>query len=291
LCPGTSGTGDDFVGLAVRRLDLLEKAINAGKKTAMFGQGIGPAKHPELIKRMKSILPRVDLICLREGHNAIPLLKSCGVDMSKVVTTGDDAIELAYSKKVDTLGENIGVCIRVASYSGLSPGPSTIKEDIYTALHTVANRHKISIIPLPVGPNDHYSIGDLLKKPNSVQHPETPARLFEEVRRCRVSVVGSHHAGVYSLSQGIPVIGLAKSPHYVYKFSGLAEQFNNIGCEVLSYDDPQLKEKLEIALENALQHAQENRQKLLQSARTQIQASINAYHRFYELVEDKVTKN
>ena len=288
---GSGAICDDFVGLAVRRLDLLERAINTGKKTAMFGQGIGPANHPELIKRMKTILPRVDLICLREGHNAIPLLKSCGVDMSKVITTGDDAIELAYLKKADTLGENIGVCIRVSSYSGLSPGPSTIKEDIYTALHTVANRHKISIVPLPVGPNDHYSIGDLLKKPNSVPHLETPARLLDEVRRCRVSVVGSHHAGIYSLSQGISVVCLAKSPHYVYKFSGLAEQFNNVGCEVLSYDDPQLKEKLEIALENALQNAQENRPKLLQSAQSQIQVGINAYYRFYELVEGKVTKN
>ncbi|MCK5524965.1 MAG: polysaccharide pyruvyl transferase family protein [Thiomargarita sp.] len=286
---GSGAICDDFVGLAVRRLDFLEKAINAGKKTAMFGQGIGPAKHPELIKRMKAVLPKVDIICLREGHNALPLLSSCGVDMAKVVTTGDDAIELAYSKRADTLGENIGVCIRIARYSGLESGFSTIKEDIYTALQAVANRHKISIVPIPVGPNDHFSIGDLLKKPNSVQQPETPERLFNEVRRCRVSVVGSHHAGVYALSQGIPVICLAKSLHYVYKFSGLAEQFNNIGCEVLSYDDPQLKEKLEIALENALQNAQENRQKLLQSAQTQIQAGINAYHKFYELVENKVT--
>lgn len=280
---------DDLIGLAVRRLDLLEKAIDAGKKNVIFGQGIGPAEHPELIKKMTAVLPKADLICLREGHNGLPLLINCGVDPAKVMTTGDDAIELAYSNRADTLGENIGVSIRIARYSGLPSGGSAVLEDIYTVLHAMASRHKISLIPIPVGPADHIAIGSLLKKPNSVQHPETPERLFQEIRRCRVSVVGSYHAGVFSLSQGIPVIGLVKSLYYIHKFSGLAKQFNNIGCEILSYDDPQLKEKLEIALENALQNAQENRPKLLQSAQTQIQASINAYHRFYELMEGKAT--
>jgi colanic acid/amylovoran biosynthesis protein len=278
---------DSFIGFALSHLGLLEEAIQAGKITAMFGQGIGPVEQPLLAKRIKTVLSNVDLICLREKKQSLPLLIHYGIDPAKIMVTGDDAIEMAYSLRTDALGDHIGVNLRIAYYSELASGELPIKTDIRTALYNVANRYNISLIPIPIDHLDQVAINELLKNQNHTKSFNTPAQVIEEIKRCRVVVTGSYHAAVFALSQGIPTIGLAKSSYYASKFLGLATQFGS-GCEVLFLDNtPQLKEKLETALENALKTAPENRQKLLENAQLQIQASRNAYRKFYNLMEEK----
>ena len=274
---------DIFMGSALRRLELLGKAIYAKKTTVIFGHGFGPVEHPKLIKQMKAVLPKVDLICLRERLNSLPLLLKCGVEPSKIMITGDDAIEMAYLARANVLGDHIGINLRVSIGSELSFDESPFKIDIRTALHEVANRYNISLIPIPIDNSDHLTIKKLLQISNPIKHLTTPQQVIEEIKQCRVVVTGSYHAAVWALSQGIPAIGLVKSSYYDYKFAGLADQFGG-GCEVVFLDDPQLREKLELVLENALQNAQKNQSNLLQKAQLQIQASRSAYQKFYELI-------
>jgi len=292
-----SGVGvitDTFLEDAWERLELLEEAANRGKPTAIFGQGIGPVEAPYLIKQIKTVLPKIDLICLREQYNSLSLLAQCRVDPSKIIVTGDDAIEMAYLERSDTLGNHIGINIRVSPYSELSSSysvhslrsESSLKRELHTALFTVATQHNISLIPVPIALPDRVSIRELLQIPNIEYPAHTPWKIIEEIKHCRVVVTGSYHAAVFALSQGVSAICLAKSSYYVHKFSGLADQFSG-GCEILSLDDTQLKEKLQTALENSLQNAQENRPKLLQKAQLQIQASRDAYRKFYDLAEGK----
>ena len=219
---------DIFMGSALRRLELLEKAICAKKTTVIFGQGFGPVEHPKLIKQMKAVLPKVDLICLRERLNSLPLLLKCGVEPSKIMITGDDAIEMAYLARANVLGDHIGINLRVSIGSELSFDESPFKRDIRTALHEVANRYNISLIPIPIDNSDHLTIKKLLQISNSIKHLTTPQQVIEEIKQCRVVVTGSYHAAVWALSQGIPAIGLVKSSYYDYKFAGLADQFGGV---------------------------------------------------------------
>jgi len=280
---------DQFLGAALKRLEVLEKAIHAGKPTAIFGQGIGPVEQPQLAKRIREVLSKVDLIALREKYNGLPLLTHCGIDSAKIMITGDDAIEIAYSVRANTLGNHIGVNLRASSYAELSTDQFQLMTNISTALYNVAHRHNISLIPIPIDHSDHVTISELLQTPNNSQHLKTPLQVIREIKRCRIVVTGSYHAAVFALSMGVSAICLAKSSYYVYKYSGLADQFGN-GCEVLFMDDIRLREKLETALENVLENAQENRQKLLQRAQLQIQASREAYRKFYDLVEGRKKK-
>lgn len=276
---------DSFIGYALNYLELLDKAIQAGKITAMFGQGIGPVEQPLLAKRIKTVLPNVGLIALREEKPGLPLLIHYGIDPAEIIVTGDDAIEMAYSTRTDALGEHIGVNLRIAHYSKLASGESLLKTNIRTTLFRVAKQHNISLIPIPIDHSDQTAINELLQTPNYNKRFNTPIQVIDEIKRCRVVVTGSYHAAVFALSQGIPAIGLVKSAYYASKFLGLAAQFGS-GCEVLFLDDTsRLEERLETVLENLLRNAPENRQKLLENAQLQIQASRNAYKKFYDLVK------
>ena len=84
-------------------LNTMEMAQQHGIPTALLGQGIGPIDDPRLRARAAQVLPRVDLICVRETITGPPLLDSLGVSRDRVVVTGDDAIETVYSHRRDKL--------------------------------------------------------------------------------------------------------------------------------------------------------------------------------------------
>ena len=109
---GMGGITDTFQDYAFGVLDTLDLAIRIGIPTAMLGQGIGPLRNPKLKARAKAILPHVNLITLRESRASAQLLASLGVSSDHVLTTGDDAIELAYQSRSDQLGRGLGVNLR-----------------------------------------------------------------------------------------------------------------------------------------------------------------------------------
>ena len=73
---------------------------------------------PHLRAKAAAVLPAVDTIALREALASRPLLVSLGVRLDRVVTTGDDAIELAYEERPAALGRAVGINLRLARAAG-----------------------------------------------------------------------------------------------------------------------------------------------------------------------------
>ncbi|BAZ22589.1 hypothetical protein NIES4073_34740 [Kalymmatonema gypsitolerans NIES-4073] len=292
----TSGGGyitDEFKEHALSVINTLSLANIFGKPTAMFGLGIGPIQDKNLLSKTKVILPSVNFIATRERLSGLPLLNSIGVSSERIITTGDDAIELAYRNRNPELGNGIGVNLRVAQYSDVN---LTLVERVRSALQDAAKTYDAPLLPIPIDHTlyegyaepDSVTIQKLIKGYDDTSDGgkalDTPLKVIEQVGRCRVVVTGSYHAGVFALSQGTPVIGLAKSQYYKDKFFGLADQFG-CGCEILLLDDKELEEKLIAAIHHSWQSAEQLRSQLLEAAWRQIDVGHSAYKRVFELVQ------
>ena len=291
-----SGAGifnDEFLPGALWRLDILQRAIQAGKPIAMFSQGIGPLTHPALVSLAKSVFPAVDLITLREKQRSLSILLSLGVSPSRMMTVGDDVVALSYPARSENLGDGIGVNVRIAPYSGLSEEDAGLLTDIGGALRQGVDAFNAKLIPLPISEDDIDSIHKLMSlsglEASDEGEYETPLNVVAQASRCRVVVTGSYHAAVFALAQGISVVCLARSTYYAYKFQGLADQFG-AGCQVLMLDDGRIQERLKLAIEKSWALADEERPRLLEVAQQQQQLIQEAYQRFYDLVKSISTQ-
>ena len=288
IVSGCGGINDAFQEFAMTFLDVLAMASRAGIRTVMFGQGFGPIRDPKLLARAKAVLPGIDVICTRESRAGVPLLNWLGVSPDRVMTTGDDAIELAYEARSEKLGNGIGVNLRISDYSEV--GLNLIKR-IRPVVHDAAKKHGATLIPIPIAlydrESDARSIREILAGYDDAsdggQNLNSPLKVIKQAGCCRVVVSGSYHAAVFALAQGIPVVGLTKSAYYVDKFLGLADQFGT-GCQILFLDEEQLCVKLSNAIDVAWRSAEHVRPHLLEAARRQIELGWNAYRQVHEIV-------
>ena len=157
-----------------------------------------------------------------------------GVLSNRVITTGDDAIELAYNSRNPKLGNGMGINLRIANYSSIS---KEFLEIVRSTLHDIAKKKDSPLVSIPIlryhtDPNaesDITTIQQILADFDNVSDQgnnlDTPLKVIKQVGHCRIVITGSYHAGVFALAQGIPVVTLAKSPYYIDKFQGLADQF------------------------------------------------------------------
>ena len=124
IVPGMGAITDAFPEYVTSLFETLALAIRCRRYVAMVGQGFGPLHTPELVARARVVLPHINFIGVREERASLPLLLSLGVASDRVMTTGDDAIEMAYRLRRDSLGEGLGVNVRIADYSGVVQGPA-----------------------------------------------------------------------------------------------------------------------------------------------------------------------
>ena len=271
-----------------RTLDLLEHAVDRGIPTAMVGQGLGPLDDPVLRDRARSVLPRVDLIALREGLRGPGLLAELGVAAERIVVTGDDAIELGYDARRDEPGTDIGLCLRAAGYS---PVARAARASVARAVTALASETGSTLRPLIISEyrsEDRRSTLPLVagfpRVAPGLGRYATPRELAGRVARCRVLVTGAYHLAVFALSQGIPVVGLTSSRYYDDKLHGLRDMFEG-GLEPIRLDDPDLEHRLGQAVRTAWDRAGELREPLRARAREQIAASQQGFERVFALVE------
>jgi polysaccharide pyruvyl transferase WcaK-like protein len=274
---------------AHRTLTLLEHAIDRGIPTAMVGQGLGPIDDPALLARAARILPRVDVIALREGLRGPDLLSGLGVPSDRVTVSGDDAIELAYAVRTETPGRDVGVCLRVAEYS---PVAGRTKDSVGRAVRGFAGQVGAALVPLIISEylsEDRRSTLPLVDGFANTIPPlgrqVTPHDVARRVSRCRVLVTGAYHLGVFALSQGIPVVGLSSSRYYDDKLRGLDAMFGGGGLRLVRLDEPDLDGRLDIAIRDAWEAAPRLRQPLRDRAEAQITASTAAFGQIFDLVE------
>jgi colanic acid/amylovoran biosynthesis protein len=234
------------------------------------------------------VLPKVNLIALREGREGIPLLKSLGIATDRILLTGDDAIELAYSRRNSQVGQDIGINLRLSNYAGLN---ESVILEIGNMLKRLARELDVQFIPIPISHRaneaDMVSIRKIVDEvegfSDNAEDPVAPIKVIEQIQRCRIVVTGSYHAAVFALAQGIPAICLAKSTYYMDKFLGLADQFG-FGCEVISLNCPNFAEDLARAVKEKWPIAEQLKPQLLESAAMQIKSSRLAYNKVYELI-------
>jgi len=283
---------DAFESHGITVLETLRTGKSGGAITAMLGQGLGPVTTPGLKKMLTRTVPALALISLREGRAGVQLLSEFDVADSRVMVTGDDAVELAYQATPEELGNAIGVNVRVASYSGVSASDTEIIRQSVIKASTSHNAPLISV-PISMHPSDSdtQSFQKLIgtSPDGHGEDLDSPERVLKQVGRCRIVITGSYHAGVFALSQGISVVGLAKSAYYHDKFLGLAEQFG-IGCHVVDLSDHNFSEKLAAAIERAWVEAPQVRVQLLEAAVRQIKLSQTAYNYLYSLVTESQAK-
>ncbi|HEY9299502.1 MAG TPA: polysaccharide pyruvyl transferase family protein [Phormidium sp.] len=286
---------DEFKYDTQPRLAMLRLANQLGIPTILVGQGLGPVRDLELQQQIKKTLAQANLILLREQLASVALINHMGISNVTILITGDDAIELAYKARTEHIGNGIGINLRVAPYSGV--GENSV-QTLRVVFLNIANEFQAPLIPIPI---DHTAydglvdpdsttikklIGQNAKDSDGGAELDTPLKIIKQVSRCRVVITGSYHAGVFALSQGIPVVGLAKSKYYVDKFFGLADQFG-VGCSVLMLDETDLENKLTDQIKNLWNEAEALRPILLDAAHNQIQAGMIAYQKILEEVKFK----
>jgi polysaccharide pyruvyl transferase WcaK-like protein len=296
IIPGQGILTDVFAPGATKLLDIIRIATCYRKPIVMFGQGIGPIQNPLLLAKAKGVLPSLDLIAIREKRTGLPLLKALGIAPERIVVTGDDAIELAYEARNATFGSGIGVNLRVAFYSDVHGDHLKV---VRTTLCAASRRYKAPLIPVPILRHTDHSDAETIRElfrgyddtSDGGENLDNPLKVISQVRDCRLVVTASYHGAVFALAQGIPVIGLVKSAYYIEKFLGLADQFG-LGCEVISFDDPLLPEKLTAGIDAAWESAEHMRPRLLEAARQQIELSRAAYQRVHDfiLARNKVSR-
>jgi polysaccharide pyruvyl transferase WcaK-like protein len=283
LVTGAGIFTDAFLDNAMGVMATLELAIERKIVTAVMGQGFGPVVDAALRQRMAQVLPRVDLIALREEREGVRLLESIGVSRDRICITGDDAIEMAHRRTPAAPGQGIGINIRLASFAGVN---GSAIDAIRPVLQGAASRFGAPLVPIPTAHHSGRSDVDAIEQliaghsdaPVAVVGGERPVNVIAEVSRCRIMVTGSYHGAVFALAQGIPVVAMVGSRYYLDKFSGLAEMFGQ-GCELVEVGAPDAGGVLERAIDRAWSHAPRWRESLLRAADRQIAWGKSAYWR------------
>jgi colanic acid/amylovoran biosynthesis protein len=225
------------------------------------------------------VLKRVNLICLRETVTGLKLIDSLGVPQENVVVTGDDAIDTACSRRARQVGNAIEVSREVLDV-------------VRCPLLEAASILNAALLPLPISrypeEDDLAVCRFLFEGYNLVQESDYDLSLVEaiidQIGRCRVVVTTSYHGGVFTLSQGIPVVAWVKSKYFATKLYGLANQFG-VGCEVVALDGGNVEERLKSAVLAAWNSAESARPQLLAAAAAQVAASQAAYERLRREVD------
>src|SRR4051812_48091943 len=288
MLAGRGGLADAFVDDGLQVLALLRAAIALGLPTAALGQGLGPAQDPRLRARARRVLPRLELIGVREGRAAPALLAQLAVDPGRVVVTGDDAIVRALPPATGTRGSALGVNVRATGYSGI--GPDQLPA-LGAAIRAAAERVGAPLVALPImldGPEaDMPAIAEVTGSaaPSGVEDVDS---LVAATSGCRAVVAGSYHAVVFALAAGIPTVALWGSDYYRAKLEGAAEQFGP-ACTPLAIAGDDLPARLSAAVDAAWSAGADVRAGLVASAERQAAAAQAAFDRFAERIERRVS--
>lgn len=284
LVAGSGAMTDAFPHRTGEVLATLSLAAGTRAVSAVVGQGIGPLARPGLLGLVAQTLPEVDVIALREGLFGPELLARAGVNLSRVTVTGDDTIEAAHARRAPQLGSDVGLNLRVATYSGVNRVEA---QAIVAATRTFASGHAAElqqiVISRHAGETDEQHLGAPVESLDG-DHFE---RCMSAVARCRVCVVGSYHAAVFALSAGVPVVAVVGSRYYAQKFAGLAAQFGSEGLVLVCAGTPTTAADVCAAAERLWQEAPRLRPSLLTEATRQVAASTASYDHVFDVVDHR----
>jgi polysaccharide pyruvyl transferase WcaK-like protein len=273
---GAGILADAFPSAAGRRLSTIGSAVERGIPTALFSQGIGPLRTPELKRKARGVLPRVDSIGVRDMGSHARLVDDLGVPPKRARLTGDDALSIGFQSRRDSLGLGLGVNVRVSSYSALRPADLRWLASQLKGLMGDAGE----FIPLAIHRMDRGATGRLLSRigdgSSQPWHDHRVPALVQVVGRCRLVITSSYHAAVLSLSQGVPAICLYRSPYYRAKFNGLCDLFP-AACRRIDLGRPDDRARLAATAADLSDNASERRPRTLRAVEELITRSERTY--------------
>lgn len=263
-------------------LELFEAAREAGVPVALMGQGLGPFDDAGLEERLARVVRDAQLVTLRDPEASARWVESTGLARERVIVTGDDAVDVA-SRHGGSAGSAIGVNLRSTGYSGLGV---RVERAVGASLRRLMSEHGADVHALPIASTASYTDVATIRRALDAAGVDSDGgagidrlgALLHETARCRVVVTGSYHAGVFALSQGIPIVALSASAYYDAKFRGLRSAFAVDGaCRVVRFDDASSAAELDDALDGAWRDGPAVREALQAAAERQIGASRGAY--------------
>lgn len=293
----SSGGGfitDRHPGQTARVVHTLGTAQALGRPTAMLSAGLGPLHDEDLRRVAAPVIGSLDVLGLREEEGNRAELRAWGCAPPRVFVTGDDAVELAHPAPPGAGSDDggaVGVSLRFAGEYGLAEAPG-----LGETVRAFCRRHDAPLLGLPVrtrlSPDDDIDalralLGGSAPDLEETAAIDTPEALIRRVRRCRVVLTGTYHAGVFALAVGTPVVTLSSSDYYDRKFAGLAEQFGASAVRSLRYETADLASAVRGALEEAWAAPPELRAGLREAAADQQARSREAYDAFFRLVENR----
>lgn len=282
---------DAFSKAAAPILETLRLAQRMGKSTAMLGQGLGPVNDERLVQLLRQVLPHNRLLTVREARVGGKLAEQYGARPETILCSGDDAIELALDES-PAMGHAIGVNLRLSKYAGVSESDAGANIlALRKALESFGREINAPLLPVPISrhaeEDDVQNAGKFLgldeAELKEARIIYTPGELVKQVKQCRLVVTGSYHAGVFALSQGIPVLALVGSHYYADKFTGLAQQFPG-GCEVITLDAPNFAQAVATQMRRLWNDAPALHPTLITAARQQVALAHKAYQRLVDIV-------
>ena len=286
VCSGMAG----LRAAEIHALETLRLAVSLKKVTAMFSLGLYPLDRLETFRSARSVLPKVGLIALREERSGSAIAKAIGAPGERVVVSGDDAIQLAYRVRRGSLGDAIGVNLRLKPSMEIGDRPV---ECLRGALNAVSSRLNARFIGIPTARYesgcDVEAIARVLprgaEKAPIFFDPADLEGICSVIAECRIVITGAYHGAVFAMSQGVPCICLAKSKYFLDKFEGLARCFGG-HCLILNVDEVSSQE-LEAAILTVWEEADKWREVLLRRAEEQCRAIWSAYRRLPGLLLGK----
>lgn len=284
---GGGAFSDHFADHARGLLDTLEGGLVFEKPIALLSAGFETISNQSLIEKCKRVLPQLQLITCREPIIGTKILSSLNVSDERVYITGDEAVELAYKLHSEQFGQAIGVNLRQSTYSEIDDKPIRF---IRTVLHEFGHRYGAPLFGVPIsifGPSDVESINKIISGYDGIvdsgEKLNSPELVIRQIGKCRIVITGSYHSAVFALSQGIPVVAIARSLHYQAKFAGLAAQFRT-GCIIVNPEDENFIKILQDAVDETWKNAISQKEPLLEMARLQIDQGWKAAQRLFEIV-------
>lgn len=211
------------------------KIFNELGKTVIFsGQGIGPANNSYTRIILKMGIKYIDLLGLREEFSK-SLLKKLRIRSKNYFVTADDALTLKEigSQKNTSSKPFIAINIRKSFYSLNSENSMNMFADFIQTLHDQFPDHIIKFIPIALNKTDSdidtaERIINLIadKSYTEIMTEATVNNIKSLIKHATLSIGISYHFCLFSLSSGVPTIGLYSNPYYKQKISGLFNLFN-----------------------------------------------------------------
>jgi polysaccharide pyruvyl transferase WcaK-like protein/SAM-dependent methyltransferase len=223
------------------RLRGFEAALELSKPVVLLAQSIGPFWKSKSIERVRDVLSRVSLICLRDEISKEQLAK-CGVDLSRTRMTGDAAFlwhrtvgELFHSSEEDK-ARLIGLSFRVWPLGDKVKLRDTIAKAVKLCEHLLADGEtKILFLSTCQGVAGYVDDSEIARQirerlPHDLQERcdidaarYAPRDLIQALGRCDAFIGMRLHACILAMLAGVPAMGLGyeDKTEQIFKQMGL----------------------------------------------------------------------